>query len=50
MTDEDRTAAGLNTSAVHADVVIGGPGVDIDGLYPDLSAVRIIRDAWALPD
>ena len=51
MTDEERAAAGLNTSAVHTDVVIGGPGIDVDGLYADGSTVPIIReDAWALPD
>ncbi len=51
MTDEERAAAGLNTSAVHTDVVIGGPGVDVDGLHADGSTVPIIReDAWALPD
>jgi leucyl aminopeptidase (aminopeptidase T) len=31
--------------------VIGGPGIDVDGLYPDGSTVPIIREgAWALPD
>ena len=50
MTSDERAAAGLNTSSVHTDVVIGGPGVEVDGLYPDGRAVPIIRDdAWALP-
>jgi len=31
-------------------VVIGGPGVDVDGLRADGSVVPLIReDAWALP-
>jgi aminopeptidase len=50
MSAEDRAAAGLNSSSVHTDVVIGGPDVEVDGLYPDGRTVPIIRDdAWALP-
>jgi aminopeptidase len=50
MTPDERAAAGLNASSVHTDVVIGGLGVEVDGLHPDGRTVPIIRDdAWALP-
>jgi aminopeptidase len=50
MTPDQRADAGLNTATVHTDVVIGGPGVDVDGILADGTAVPIIRDdAWALP-
>ncbi len=50
MTEEQKAEVGLNTAPVHTDVVIGGPGVDVDGIRTDGSLVPIIRaDAWALP-
>jgi aminopeptidase len=47
---EELRSAGLNFSAAHTDVVIGGPGVDVDGITADGSVIPLIRDdAWALP-
>lgn len=47
---EDLAARGLNSSAVHTDVVVGGPGVSVDGIRADGSVVPIITDdAWVLP-
>jgi aminopeptidase len=48
---DELRALGLNFSAAHTDVVIGGPGVDVDGLTADGTVVPLIReDAWALPE
>ncbi len=50
MTRAQLDAAGLNFASVHTDVVIGGPGVDVDGILPDGTVIPVIRgDAWALP-
>lgn len=50
MSSDELAERGLNFSSVHTDVVIGGPGVDVDGLHADGSVVPLIReDAWALP-
>jgi aminopeptidase len=48
--DKDgQLAAGLNVAVVHTDVVIGGPGVDINGVRRGGSAVPIIvDDRWVL--
>jgi aminopeptidase len=41
---------GINRSSVHTDVVVGGPGVHVEGRTSDGSVVPIITDdAWVLP-
>ena len=48
MSDEDRFERGLNRSAVHTDVVIGGAGMTVTGSGPR-GTVDIIRDdEWVL--
>ena len=49
LSKDELAARGLNFSTAHTDVVIGGPGVDVDGIRADGSVVPLIReDAWAL--
>jgi len=48
MTEAQRAGLGLNTSAVHTDVVVGGDGITVTGRGPR-GTVEIIRDdEWVL--
>ena len=50
LTPDEMVARGLNQSAVHTDVVIGGPGVSVDGIAKDGTTTPVISDdAWVLP-
>jgi aminopeptidase len=49
MSDAERVAAGINSSAIHVDVMIGGPDVDATGVRADGSTVAIlVRGEWVL--
>lgn len=54
LTDEERVAIGINSSAIHLDVMIGGPEVDATGVCADGSQIPILVRAagyWmAQPD
>jgi aminopeptidase len=46
---EEADARGINYSAVHTDFMIGGPGVDVDGITRDGDEVPVLRrDKWQL--
>jgi aminopeptidase len=47
--DAERLAAGVNDSAIHEDLVLGGPDVEVDGLVAGAEPVPILRhDEWVL--
>jgi aminopeptidase len=48
MSDEDRFELGLNRSAVHTDVVIGGAGMTVTGTGPGGTVDIIRNDEWVL--
>jgi aminopeptidase len=43
LTTQQRIDAGLNQSATHVDVVVGGAGVELDGIAADGTATPILR-------
>jgi aminopeptidase len=49
-TQDELFDLGLNHSQAHTDVVIGGPGVSIDGISADGTVTPIVADdVWVLP-
>jgi aminopeptidase len=49
MTMDERFALGLNRSAIHTDVVIGGTGMTVSGTGPGGTVDIIKDDRWVLP-
>ena len=48
MTREQRQALGMNDSAIHEDVMVGSPDMDITGLTADGQTVQIFKTGeWA---
>jgi aminopeptidase len=50
LTPDQLLEHGLNVSAVHTDVVVGAPGVSVDGVLADGTVVPLVTDdLWVLP-
>ena len=49
MSADERAALGLNVSAVHTDVVVGGTGMTVTGTGPGGEVTIIRDDEWVLP-
>lgn len=50
LSGEARIAGGLNVAAIHTDITVGGPAVDVDGILRDGRVIPIIRaDEWVFP-
>jgi aminopeptidase len=45
LSGEALRSAGCNVSTVHCDFMVGGPGVDVDGLDAQGAATPVMRDA-----
>ena len=50
LSDDERIAAGINSSTIHVDMMIGGPEVDVTGVRADGTTATIIeKGEWVLP-
>ena len=50
MSEDERVAAGINSSSIHVDMMIGGPEVDVTGVRADGTTATIIdKGEWVLP-
>jgi aminopeptidase len=50
MSDDERSAVGINSSTIHLDMMIGGPEVDVNGVRADGTTATIIeKGEWVLP-
>jgi aminopeptidase len=49
LSPDELRGRGVNVSAIHTDLMVGGPDVDVDGVTADGSVVPILRgDVWQL--
>ena len=50
MSEDERVAAGINSSSIHLDMMIGGPEVDVTGVRANRTTEPIIEQGvWVLP-